>query len=111
MNIEKIVEDFNTIADAKGWRVLHTPKNLATAIAVEVGELLPWFQWLPDSAEQQNYVLQESREQIAAELADIMAYSLVLADKLGIDMKQALADKMTANKQRFLDSETSSGDR
>lgn len=109
MNIEKIVGDFNTIADAKGWRGLHTPKNLAMAIAVEVGELLPWFQWLPDSAEQQNRVLQESGGQIAAELADIVAYSLALADKLGIDMKQAIEDKMAVNKQRFLDSEASGG--
>jgi NTP pyrophosphatase (non-canonical NTP hydrolase) len=34
--------------EARDWGNLHTPKNLAIALSVEVSELLELFQWLTD---------------------------------------------------------------
>ena len=35
-------------ADARDWGSFHSPKNLASALIVEAGELLEHFQWLTE---------------------------------------------------------------
>jgi len=46
-------------ADARDWAQFHTPKNLAMALAGEVGELVAEFQWL--TPEQAPTVVQRAR--------------------------------------------------
>lgn len=98
MNNAEILAAFYRVADANGWHHHHTPKNLATAISVEAAELLTEFQWETGSPEYTS----EQKQRIANEMADVGMYLLVLADKLKIDLDQAMADKCEMNKQRFI---------
>lgn len=86
-------------ADERDWDQFHSPKNLAMALAVEAGEVLERFQWL--SQEQSAALLDNEREAIALELADVLLYLLRLADKLGVDLSDAAGRKIDLNAQRY----------
>jgi len=49
MDIEQIRDELRRFAAERQWDQFHSPKNLATAIAVEAAELLEHFQWLTDA--------------------------------------------------------------
>jgi len=48
MDMVKVQQQLRDFAKERDWEQFHTPKNLATALAVEAAELLENFQWLTD---------------------------------------------------------------
>ena len=83
----KIIE-FN---EERDWDQFHSPENLAKSISIEAGELLECFQW------NSNYDI----EDVKSELADVINYSLLLADKLGVNPKQIVLDKMKITARKY----------
>jgi dCTP diphosphatase len=83
----------------RDWEQFHTPKNLATALVAEAGELAAEFQWL--TAAQSSAPDGEQMARIRAEAADVLIYLVRLADKLGIDLLAAAAAKIDANERRY----------
>lgn len=79
--LTKTILKFN---EERDWDQFHSPENLAKSISIEAGELLECFQW------NSEYDLEE----VKSELADIINYSLLLADKIGVDPKKIVLDKM-----------------
>jgi len=77
----------------RDWEQFHNPKDLALAINVEAGELLELFLW--KNAEEAN------REKVKEELADILAYSFLLAEKYGFDIKEILMEKIKINGEKY----------
>lgn len=98
-SIEYVTAELSRFRDERDWRRFHTPKNLATSIVIEAGELLEHFQWLAD-AEIGGYVSEHGRE-VAEELADVAIYVMQLAEVLGISLGEALADKLALNAKRY----------
>ena len=86
--IQKKIDDFNKERD---WDQFHTPENLAKSIAIEAGELLECFQW------DNKYDLEEVKE----ELADVLIYCIQMADKIGVDPKQIVLDKIKKNALKY----------
>ena len=86
-------------AAERDWDQFHTPKNLATALVAEAGELAAEFQWL--TAAQSSAPNAEQLARIRAEAADVLIYLVRLADKLGFDLLAAAAAKMDANGHRY----------
>ncbi len=86
-------------AAERDWDQFHTPKNLATALVAEAGELAAEFQWL--TAAQSSAPTPEQLERIRAESADVLIYLVRLADKLGIDLLAAATAKIATNEQRY----------
>ncbi len=86
-------------AAERAWEPFHTPKNLAMALAGEVGEVIEHFQWL--TAEQSMTLPAATREEVAFELADVLLYLVRLGDVLGIDLADAARRKMLLNAQRY----------
>lgn len=86
-------------ADERDWAQFHSPKNLAMALAGETGELVAIFQWLTEA--QSATPDADTRQAIREEIADVQMYLLALADKLDIDVAQAVADKMAMNAQKY----------
>ena len=91
--------EFRRFVADREWQQFHTPKNLAMALAGEVGELLEHFQWL--TAEQSQDLTPEVRAQVAHEIADIQIYLATLSDQLDIDIGPAVADKMRHNAKKY----------
>lgn len=77
--------------DERDWRQFHTPKNLAQALASEVGELNDLYLWdrEPDVSE------------VGQEMADIMIYLLSLADVTGIDLIAEVIRKIHVNSSKY----------
>lgn len=100
MNHANILSAFDEIARVQGWEALHTPKNLGMALSVEVAELCRHLQWRSDEEIAQRMSCPEGQE-IAAELADVQMYLSKLAATLGVDLDQALRDKIAVNRERF----------
>jgi dCTP diphosphatase len=88
-------------ASSRDWDQFHTPKNLAMALAGEVGELLELFQWLTPAESFQLGSDPLTKSRVAAELADILIYALRIADVLGVDLADAISAKIDLNETRY----------
>lgn len=85
--MDKLTE-FNAERD---WDQFHTPENLAKSISIEAAELLECFQWNND------YDLDEVKN----ELADVATYCLMMADRLDLDLKKIILEKLELTKKKY----------
>lgn len=92
-------DDLRAFAAERDWDQFHSPKNLASALAVEAAELLEPFQWLTE--EQSRNLDEKRRAAVAEELADVQIYLIRLADTLDVDLLQAVRAKMVRNAERY----------
>jgi len=94
----KLVNDF--VAE-RAWEPFHDAKNLSASIAIEAAELMEHFQWL--RSDQLNSVGEDAQAmaEVREELADIAAYLLSFASKMGIDISSALEEKMRKNAVKY----------
>lgn len=99
MDIEKIKTRLADFAAQRNWQQFHSPKNLAMALTVEAAELLELFQWL--SEEQSCRLSDDDHQRARQELADIQIYLIRLADRLDIDLEQAVQDKLRINEEKY----------
>jgi len=90
---QQIIDALIKFRNERDWEQFHNPKDLALAINVEAGELLELFLW--KKPEEANV------EKVKEELADILAFSYMLADKYGFDIKEIVLDKINANAQKY----------
>jgi NTP pyrophosphatase (non-canonical NTP hydrolase) len=86
---------------ARNWEQFHSPKNLTMALAAEAAELLEIFQWLTE--DQSKDIIKNKKEMalIKQEIADVFIYLTRLTDKLGIDIKQAVLEKIALNEKKY----------
>lgn len=83
----------------RDWDQFHSPKNLAMALAAEVGELIEHFQWISES---DSYKLDVSaKAEVEHEIADVMLYLIRLADRLDIDVAAAVGKKLAINEAKY----------
>lgn len=86
-------------AEQREWTQFHSPKNLAMALAVEAAELLEHFQWL--SEDQSANLAPDRVAAVADEIADVQLYLIRLADRLNVDIPQAVASKTKKNEEKY----------
>jgi NTP pyrophosphatase (non-canonical NTP hydrolase) len=103
----RLKRDLRAFAERREWGHYHTPKNLAMALAAEVGELLALLQWLtPEEALAAASAGSPVHERLEDEIADVLIYLIRLADALAIDLETAADAKMQKNEARFPPSPT-----
>ena len=78
----------------RDWDKYHAPGNLAKSVSIEAAELLECFQWNDQPCE-------DDLEHIHEEIADVMIYCIMLADKLGFDLDDIIRDKMQKNAKKY----------
>lgn len=96
MTLRALTEAMHAFVAAKGWYDAgstrpQSPRNIATSLAIEAAEVLEHFQWGDDSPD---------TAALAGELADVALYLLQLASISGVDLQEAILDKLKANYQR-----------
>jgi len=101
MNIDEIQARLADFAKERDWEQFHSPKNLSMALAGEAGELLEIFQWLTEEQSQQSSITKDQLTAATEELADILIYALRLADKLDINLQDAISTKISKNAMRY----------
>jgi NTP pyrophosphatase (non-canonical NTP hydrolase) len=88
---EQVLAEIRAFNHARDWEQFHTPENLAKSISIEAGELLECFQWDADF----------DRQALTEEMADVYAYLLMLADRIGVDLDAAALAKYEKNKAKY----------
>ena len=96
MELRELEARMHAFVSEKGWYAEdspkeQTPRNLAISLVLEASEVLEHFQWISEAKEQ---------EELAGELADVALYLLQLASVTGIDLEQAILDKLAENRDR-----------
>jgi NTP pyrophosphatase (non-canonical NTP hydrolase) len=83
----------------RDWSRFHSPKNLATALSVEASELLEPFQWLESG--EKSELADDRLTAICHEMADVLAYLVMLADRLDVDLYAAVLEKIELNRAKY----------
>jgi len=99
LHIAALQRTLRQFADERDWNQFHSPKNLAMALSVEAAELVEIFQWLTEaqSADPDS----TTRAAIAEEIADVQIYLARLADRLDIDIPEAVDHKLALNARKY----------
>lgn len=98
--LEQMTSKLVGFRDERDWRQFHTPKNLALSLCIEAAELMECFQWKTDE-EVKEYINSEERIQLQEEIADVASYLLLLCNETGIDLYDALRDKIEKNGRKY----------
>ncbi|WP_224278499.1 nucleotide pyrophosphohydrolase [Nocardioides lacusdianchii] len=91
MSADPVLAQLRAFVAERDWDQFHSPANLAKSISIEAGELLECFQW-SDAVKP---------EETVAELADVLTYCLLLADKLGVDASEIVLAKLEETKKKY----------
>ena len=95
--MDEVVRALRKFRDERNWSQFHTPKDLAISVSIEAAELLEIFQWQHNGHELDG--LDKSR--IAGEAADVLLYTVMLFDRLGLDPVTEAMKKIDFNGRRF----------
>ena len=91
-----LISELEKFRDARDWKQFHTTKDLAVAISIEAAELNELFLW--KTVEESEKV---NREKLKEEIADILAYTLMLTGKHGFDVREMVLDKIRKNSEKY----------
>lgn len=91
MDKEEIILALREFVAEREWGQFHTPENLAKSISIESAELLELFQWgTPDV-----------QDELRDELADVLTYCFLLADKYGLDPEELILSKLEKTRAKY----------
>ena len=79
--LKQLLRDFRNERD---WEQFHDPKNLAEAISIEAAELLELFLWKTPADVRRSIKNPAFKETVEEEVADVLCFSLSLANVAGI---------------------------
>jgi NTP pyrophosphatase (non-canonical NTP hydrolase) len=94
MGNERLIQELRTFVAERDWSQFHTPSNLAKSISIEAAELLECFQW-------NDEVTPDDLEAIKDELADVLTYCFLLADKLHLHPESLILEKLEKTKAKY----------
>lgn len=97
--LEQMKQRLREFTAARDWQQYHSPKNLSMALIAEAAELVEHFQWLTE--DQSASLPPEKLAEVELELADIQIYLVELADRLQVDLKDAVEKKLAINAQKY----------
>lgn len=89
------MEIINQFINDRNWHQFHNAKDLAISVSLEASELLELFQWRTPEEGTENI------ERVKEELADVLIYSYMMADNLGLDIDQIIAEKVKKNAEKY----------
>ena len=91
MDKDSVMNELRAFVASRDWDQFHTPQNLAKSISVEAAELLELFQW-------DNTV---DPERVQDELADVLTYCFLLAQKQGLDPEDIIRQKLVVTNRKY----------
>ena len=92
-DIQEITENIVHFTKERNWEQFHNGKDLALALSIEASELNEIFLW--KNADDVDV------DKIKEELADVMNYAFLIANKYNFDVKQIIFDKLNKNALKY----------
>lgn len=92
-DIEELRQAIVKFTQERDWDQFHNGKDLALALSIEAAELNEAFLW--------KDVKDVSVDKVKEELADIVNYAILIADKYNLDIKQIVLDKIRRNAEKY----------
>lgn len=91
--MNQVIQRLRQFRDERNWQQFHNPKDLALALSIEASELLEAFLWkAPEAADP---------EKVKEELADVLAYALLLSDAYNFDIEKIILEKIERNEEKY----------
>jgi len=78
--------------DKRNWGIHHTPSNLVKSISIEAAELLELYQWGENA---------QNIDRVKEELADVLIYSITLAERLNLNINEIILEKIAKNGLKY----------
>jgi NTP pyrophosphatase (non-canonical NTP hydrolase) len=91
MDKDSVMDELRAFVASRDWGQFHTPQNLAKSISIEAAELLELFQW-DDNVDS---------ERVQDELADVLTYCFLLAQKQGLVPEDIIRQKLEVTKAKY----------
>lgn len=91
MDNNEIMQELREFVAEREWGQFHTPENLVKSISIEAAELLEIFQW----------GTLENQDELRDELADVLTYCFLLADKYGLNPEELILSKLENTKAKY----------
>jgi len=99
--LDELTAALRQFAAARDWGQFHDPKNLAMLVASEAGELVAEYRWVRGDEADARSREPAARARIAAEIADVGIALLLLCDRIGLDLGDAIQHKLARNAERY----------
>lgn len=87
-DVSKVLRQF---VDERDWDKFHSQENLAKSISIEAAELLELFQWKSNA----------DRNAVLDELADVLTYCFLLAQKLECTPDEIILRKLRTTSEKY----------
>jgi NTP pyrophosphatase (non-canonical NTP hydrolase) len=96
MDIKALTQKMHEFVRSQGWYEENSPRpqnlrNLAISLSLEASEVLEHFQWTERQVDE---------KELGDELADVALYLLQMASIAGIDLEEAILQKLDRNYNR-----------
>ncbi|WP_108847760.1 nucleotide pyrophosphohydrolase [Dietzia lutea] len=88
---QHVRDELRRFVEERDWAQFHSPANLAKSISIEAAELLECFQWSDDY----------DATDVRLELADVLTYAYLLADRLGESPDQLILEKLAITRRKY----------
>lgn len=96
MDYESAKKKALAFRDERDWSQFHNPKDLAISLSLEASELLECFQWSGADLD-----VAKKRPKMEEELADVVIYAILLADRIGADIPEIIGKKIDKNAKKY----------
>lgn len=98
-DIQKMTKRVIDFRDARDWKQYHNPKDAALSLVLESAEVMEHFQW-KSQKEMENHI-KDNKSAIAAELADVFYWVLLMSHDFEIDLIDEFEKKMLKNEAKY----------
>jgi dCTP diphosphatase len=100
-DVHALLTELRRFVAERDWAQFHDPKNLTMLLASEVGELVAEYRWVAGAAADEHSRDGDARARIADEIGDVGIALLLLCDRTGIDLGDAVTSKLAKNRTRY----------
>lgn len=100
-SLSELTDQLIEFRDARDWRQFHALKDLILSLNLEASELLELSQWKPEADFEKEALEEPMQQRLKEECADVLLYLLLVAERTGINLQQAAADKIKANALKY----------
>lgn len=100
-DLQHLQQEILSFRDERDWQQFHTPRNLASALSIETGELQQELLWKTDREVDDFLASKSGHGAVSDEIADVAIYAILFAAAAGIDLTEAIARKLEKNRLKY----------